>query len=158
MSWGTGSWGAGSPWGTGTAAPPPTLSGVASYPGPTAPPSSPAVVAVRGGTILRVLGTNFVADEDRPYIEVDFLNGALEIVGQGYIFDPEFDIQASHITCGAPALEAGLYSLRVTTAGGTSGILADAVAARLFAEEFKTHDVRRKWGPKWDTGDRLLRR
>lgn len=155
MSWGTGPWGSGSPWGTGAALPPPTLIAITSDPGPTASTSSPAVVAERGGTICTLVGTNF-ADP----MTVEILRGgggAYTVVAEGYIFDPRYDIQRGRCYVGAPALEVGLYSVRVTTAGGTSGVLADVLASRRFAEEFKTLSVRGKWAPVWATGPRLLR-
>ena len=160
MTWGTGSWGAGSPWGTGSALPPPTLIGVTSAPGPTAESSSPAVVAERGGTILTVIGTNFFASEDEPFVTIEVLlggPGGYQVVGTCFVFDPEFDVARNRIFCGAPALLNGLYHLRVTTEGGESNVLENVIAARLFAEEYKTLSVRGKFSPKWRTGPRLLR-
>jgi len=162
MTWGgTGGWGAGSPWGTGSgeAAAPPTLSAVASEHGTTAPSSGPAVIAVRGGTICRVVGSSFFASAAAPFVTIEFLIGVAPYtaVGTGYVFDPALDVTASRIIFGAPALEKGLYHLRVTTAGGSSGVLEDVIAARFFAEEYKTLSVRGKFSAKWATGPRILR-
>lgn len=160
MTWGTGPWGSGSPWGTGVTLPPPTLIGVSSDPGETAPTTNPAVVAIRGGTICKALGTNFFTRDSRPFIDIEILTGgpgAYVVVGTGYVFDPDFDIKSNLVFFGAPALARGLYHVRVTTDGGTSNVLTDAIAARLFAEEYKTVSVRGKFAPKWATGPRLLR-
>jgi RNA 3'-terminal phosphate cyclase len=78
-------------------------------------------------------------------------------LGDGYIFDPEFDLRRNRTYFGAPRLEAGLYSIRVVTAGGTSNVLEDVIAARRFAEEYKTLSVRGKFSTKWATGPRILR-
>jgi len=162
MTWGTGPWGAGSPWGTGSgvAAAPPTLTAVTSDPGPLAPRSGPATVAIRGGTICRVVGSSFFASAAAPFVLIELLTGSVgsyDLAGLGYVFDPEFDVTSSRIIFGAPALEAGLYHLRVTTEGGSSGVLEDVIAARLFSEEYKTVSVRGKFSPKWDSGSRILR-
>lgn len=166
MTWGTGTWGSGSPWGTGEALPPPTLISVSSEPGATASRSEPAVVARRGGTILRVIGTNFFDP-----VTVEILRGgagAYEVVGEAYVFDPEFDVAPNRIICGAPAFGApvaslggdrpgdGLYHVRVTTDGGTTEVLEDTIEARLFAEENKTLAVRNKYSRQWVAGPRVL--
>ena len=160
MSWGIGPWGSGSPWGTGTVLPPPTLISVSSQPGPTAQKSNPAVIARRGGTVCTAFGTNFFTRESRPYIDVDLLIGnlgAYEVVATGYVFDSEFDILRNKVLFGAPALQDGLYHLRITTDGGPSPVLENAIEARLFAEEYKTVSVRAKYAPVWATGPRFLR-
>lgn len=158
--WGAGSWGL-APWGTGVELPPPTLIGVSSEPGPIAPNLNPAVVAIRGGTVCKVLGMNFFARDESPFVDVEILRGgpgAYIVVGTGFVFDPDFDVARNRIFFGAPALERGLYHLRVITDGGASNVLENVIAARLFAEEFKTVSVRGKFAPKWATGPRLLRR
>ena len=112
------------------------------------------------GTILTITGTNFFASEDEPFITIEVLIGTLgfyTVVGTCFVFDPEFDIARNRIFAGSPALLQGLYHLRVTTEGGVSNVLEDVLAARLFAEEYKTLSVRGKFGPKWRTGPRLLR-
>jgi len=160
VSWGVGPWGAGSPWGTGTVLPPPSLIGVSSQPGPTATRSNPAVIARRGGTICTALGTNFFTRETRPYIDVELLiggAGAYTVVGTGYVFDPAFDILRNKVHFGAPALQDGLYHLRITTDGGASTVLENVIEARLFAEEYKSISVRAKYAPVWKTGTRFLR-
>ena len=155
MSWGIGPWGSGSPWGTGTVLAVPTLVSVASEPDATAPTMSPAVVAEQGGTICRLFGTNFA---DPMTVEIG-LGSTLSFtkLGEGYIFDPEFDLRSNRVFFGAPALERGLYSIRVVTAGGTSNVLEDVLSARLFAEEYKTISVRGKFSAKWRTGPRILK-
>lgn len=162
MTWGTGPWGSGSPWGVGALVtlPPPSLVATSSEPGPIAPASGPAVIACRGGTICRIVGTNFVADEVAPYVQIDFLigtGGSYTQVGTGYVFDPTFDVSRNRLTFGSPRLEPGLYHVQVTTPGGASGVLEDAFAARYFADEYKTTAVRGKFSPKWATGPRILR-
>lgn len=155
MSWGTGPWGAGSPWGGGISLPVPGLIAVSSFPDPTAEATLPAVVNEIGGTICLAIGTNF-ADP----ITVDILIGGLgsyTVVANGYVVDPRFDVESNRVFFGAPALVRGLYHLRVTTAGGTSGVLENVIAARLFADEYKTVSVRGKFSPKWITGPRILR-
>lgn len=155
MTWGIGPWGAGAPWGTGVLLPPPTLIGVSSDPGPTASTTGPAVIDENGGTVCLLLGTNFFDP-----ITIEILiggSGAYTVVGTGYVFDPRYDLEQNRCYFGAPALERGLYHLRATTAGGTSGVLVNALAARQFAEEFKTLSVRGKFSSKWETGPRILR-
>jgi hypothetical protein len=159
VTWGTTPWGLW-PWGSITPLagplPPPTIVGVASYPGPTAPASSPAVIDENGGTICLVVGTNFYDP-----ITIDFLTGPgggpYTVVAQGYVFDPRFDLTQTRCMFSAPALERGLYHVRVTTGGGSSAVLEDAFAARRFADEFKTVSVRGKFSPVWETGPRILR-
>lgn len=155
MSWGTGSWGAGAPWGTGSAAPPPTLTAVVSDPGPVAPSTNPAVVAIKGGTVCRLIGTNF---SDPMTIEIGLgSGGSFVAVAEGFVFDPELDLRRNRVFFGAPRLERGLYSVRVTTVGGVSGVLEDAIAARLFADEYKTVSARSKFARKWLSGTRILK-
>ena len=159
MTWGKGPLGL-SPWGTGTTLPPPSLIAVTSDPGPTAEVTSPAVVAERGGTILTIVGTNFFASDDAPFVTIEALlggPGSYQVVGTCFVFDPEFDVARNRIFAGAPALLQGLYHLRVTTEGGESNVLENVIAARLFAEEYKTLSVRGKFAPKWRTGPRHLR-
>jgi len=160
MSWGTGPWGTGSPWGIGTVLPPPTLIGVSSQPGPTAQKANPAVIARRGGTVCTAFGTNFFTREERPFIDVELLAGSVgsyEVVGTGYVFDFEFDILRNKVFFGTPSLQDGLYHLRIRTDGGESGVLENVIEARLFAEEYKTISVRGKYAPVWKTGPRFLR-
>lgn len=155
MTWGIGPWGAGSPWGTGTALAPPTLIGVSSSPGPTASSSGPAVVDENGGTICTLIGTNF-ADPTTIDILVGG-PGSYVVVAQGYIFDVRYDLRANRIVFGAPALERGLYHVRATTGGGPTSVLSNVIAARRFAEEHKTLSVRGKFSSTWETGPRILR-
>lgn len=155
MSWGVGPWGAGAPWGTGSTLPPPTLISVSSDPGATAPSSSPAVVDVKGGTVCQLFGTNFF---DPVTVEIGLgTGGGFIVLGEGYVFEGVLDVRRNRVYFGSPRLVAGLYSVRVTTEGGTSGVLEDVIAARLFADEFKVVSVRGKYSAKWATGPRILR-
>lgn len=151
MSWGTGPWGTGA-WGTGSAAPVPTLIGV-----------SPGVVARRGGDVITVLGTGF-----RRPITIEVLQGGL-VVGTCYAFEADilndekvggnlnlFALTRTRVYAGTPALEDGVYDLRVTTDGGSSGILVGALTYELFAEEVKVQRVRQGFMAKWRAGRRLL--
>ena len=154
MTWGSASWGAGSPWGTGTVLPPPTAVVVTSNVDPTTP-TTPAVVAIRGGTVCRLFGTNIF---DPVTVEISLNIGGFTVIAEGFVFDPEFDVARNHVWFGAPRLDRGLYSIRIVTAGGPSNVLVDAIIARPLADEFKTVSVRAKFSPKWRTGPRLLRR
>jgi hypothetical protein len=104
----------------------------------------------RGGTVIKVLGENFF---DPMIVEV--LRAGL-VVGTGYIFDPEFDLERNRAFVGMPALADGFYDLRVTTDGGTSGVLVDALEYRLFSEQTKIHRVRVGLAAPWVTGPRIL--
>ncbi len=155
MTWGKGPWGAGSPWGTGVTLPPPVLLSVFSFPPAPVDTTDPAVIARRGGTVCLVSGNNFFDP-----VTIDILTGgpgAYTVVATGYVFDPEFDVERNRVFFGAPALQDGTYSVRVTTDGGVSGVLDNVLEARLFAEEFKTLSVRGKFSTAWDTGPRILR-
>lgn len=153
MSWGTGPWGAGSPWGSTLAtAAPPTLAGVASATISIASSSSPAVVDRLGGTVITLLGSGFTLDAT-----VEIYTATLGVVAYASIVRPELDVVAagSKIYAGCPALEPGTYGVRVVTPGGSSE-LADAIAAREFADAHKIVSVRGKWAPRWATGPRIL--
>ncbi len=139
MSWGKSAWGS-SPWGTGVSAPPPSLIS-----------STPAIVERRGGTIITILGTDFTTPAT-----VEVLVGGTTVVGTCYIFDPDFDLTSNRLIVGTPALSDGLYDLRVTTSGGPSAVLENALDVRLHAEQFKVESVRRKWAPAWEAGVRVL--
>jgi hypothetical protein len=149
VTWGDGgSWGSGSPWGTGAALPPPTLISVAS---PLAISTGlPAIVERRGGTVCRVLGTNFFDP-----LTIEILRAAV-VVGTGYLFDAEFDLNRTRAFVGMPALADGFYDLRVTTEGGDSNVLTDALEYRLVSEQVKIHRVRIGYSAPWITGPRLL--
>lgn len=152
MSWGTGSWGTSS-WGTGGNAPPPTLISVASLAGTLAPTQAPAVVAEKGGTVCLLVGTNFF---DPTTVEIG-IGTTFTKIGEGYIFDPEFDISKNRVYFATPPLVRGVYNLRVVTEGGTSNVLQNVISARLFADEYKVVSVRGKFSEKWATGPRILR-
>lgn len=155
MTWGIGPWGSGSPWGTGTILPPPTISSVRSDPGPTAGSSGPSVIDEEGGSILTVHGTNF---DEAMIVELVLGGpGTYAAVAECYIFDARYDVTRSRCYVGTPAVERGLYHVRVTTTGGMSNVLEDVVAARDFAYRRKVLEARSKFSPKWDTGPRILR-
>jgi hypothetical protein len=154
MTWGLGAWGH-SPWGGIGAVPPASLISVMSFPGPTAEPANPAVVDENGGTICLLIGSAF-----SDPMEIEILIGSsptYTVVGTGYIFDPRYDLERNRCYFGAPALERGLYHVRAITSGGPSGVLENVIAARRFADEFKTVSVRGKFSSKWATGPRILR-
>lgn len=152
MSWGLGPWGI-SPWGTGNEAPPPAIGGVASPLGGPGPLGG-ALVEVRGGTVISIVGTDFFAP-----MTVEVLVGAgapFSVVGTCFIWDYEFDLRNNRVFAGTPKLPAGLYHLRVTTDGGPSPVFLDAIEAVPFAEEVKVQRVRRAWAPIWKVGPRVL--
>lgn len=139
MTWGVGPWGAGGPWGTGVALPPPVLIGV----------SDPIVNRV-GGTVVVVYGENFY---DPMLVEI-LKSG--NVVGEGILWDPTLNLEENRAWVGMPALDDGFYDLRVTTDGGVSPVLVNALEYRLFAEEAKTLAARSKWGKNWDVGPRIM--
>lgn len=152
MSWGTTSWGSGSSWGTGETLPTPSISDLA-IDAPSIPGEDPAA-DVEGGTVIRIFGNGFFDP-----IEIELLTGttgAYEVVGVGYVWNPEFDLRSNWVYFGAPALDAGLYHLRVRTDGGESNVLEDAIRYRVFAERYKIVSVRGKHSRNWETGRRLL--
>lgn len=150
MTWGIGPWGAGSSWGAGVAVPAPTLTNVVADVPEGISTNGPAVVDARGGTVLSLLGTGFSAPAT-----VEVLAGG-SVVAEAFLFDDVFDLSRTRVYVGSPALEPGLYGVRVTTEGGVAE-LADAIAARPFADEYKTASTRGKFAPKWLTGPRILR-
>jgi len=144
--WGVGEWGIDS-WGLqGELTASPTLVSVITPHGERA---GSGVVARRGGDVIQIIGTNF---GDPMTIEV--LQAAI-VVGTCYIFRPSFDIQPTKVFCGTPALDDGVYDLRVTTTVATA-TLASALTYELFSEEAKTLIVRSNINPKWRTGRRML--
>ena len=157
MTWGTGPWGGDTvPWGTGSDTPPPAVIGVTSEPGPGVPAANPAVINVLGGTILRIVGSNFYDP-----VTVELLSGSggsYVVAGAAYVFDPAFDVTAKLIYAGSPRLDIGTYSLRVSTPAGVSAIAVNVIEARVFADEYKTVSVRSKFGTPWATGSRELRK
>lgn len=138
MAWGTGPWGE-TPWGTGLDLPPPVLLAV-----------SPSILAEQGGTVIKIIGENFFAP-----VTVDVLDGGV-VVARGFVFDDEFDVEENRIFACMPARPTGLWDLRVTTPGGSSGVLADALDYRYFADESKVQRVRMGFAAPWRTGPRLF--
>lgn len=103
----------------------------------------------RGGTVIEITGAGFdssavvsVLDTGTP-------------VGTGYIFDPVFDVTATKLYVGMPAVDPGTYDLSVTV-GSDTGVLVGALIYVLFSEENKLHEVRRNWGSNWEVGVRIL--
>lgn len=147
MSWGVGPWGVGSPWGTGSEAPPPTIIAVGTPHGETAPSG---VVAREGGDVITVIGEHF---SDPMTIEI--MLGA-QVVGECYIALPRYDIRRNRVYAGTPPQPDGTYGIRITTVGGTSPIFLNALTYGLFSEEMKVEVVRKNMSAKWKTGRRLL--
>lgn len=148
MTWGTGEWGV-SPYGSGTA-PPPTVLLVSSPLGLS--PGGRPLVEIRGGTVIQIAGTDFFAPVT---IEV-LVNPSGPSAGFCEVFDYKFDLTRNMIFAGTPKLVAGTYAIRVTTDGGPSAILTNAMDAAPFAEEMKVQRVRRSYAPGWAVGPRVL--
>jgi hypothetical protein len=100
--------------------------------------------------VVRLLGTNF----NDPMI-IDVLQSGV-VVGNAFYFDAEFDLESNLCFVGMPALDDGFYDMQVTTPGGTSPLLVNAVEYRLFAEEMKVQRVRIGFSSPWAAGGRLL--
>jgi hypothetical protein len=137
--WGRAPWGGDAAWGAGVDLPLPILHAV-----------HPTVLEIRGGTVLGIFGENFF---DPMTVEV---LDAGEVVGTGYIFDAEFDLERNRAYAGMPAMAEGVYDLRVTTAGGDSNVLEGALDYRLHSEQAKVHGGRIKFSSTWKTGPRTL--
>lgn len=155
MSWGAGPWGY-MPWGSGITLAVPTILGVSSDPGPLASRTNPAVVDEKGGTICTLLGSGF---SDPILVEVLMGSfGSYEVVGEGYVVEPRYDLQSNRVIFGAPALEGdAYYHLRVTTEGGESDVLEDCLRALPFADRLKIVSTRAKWADAWVAGARVMR-
>ncbi len=138
--WSTGNWGL-SPWGSPGA---PSLA-VIDLGG--CDPSDFANVL--GGTPATLYGNNFFD----PAV-VELLQGSL-VVGRAEYFEGRLDLRLKKMIVGLPALPAGTYSVRVTTAYG-SALLPDAVTYKPFCEQTKVHRVRRRFAPAWATGPRWM--
>lgn len=152
MSWGTGVWGT-SGWGSGVSAPVPTIISV-----------SPGVVSRHGGDVITVLGTGFT----KPIL-IEVLQ-SLQVLETCYAFDADvlndpfedegdiglYALTGTRVFAHTPALEDGVYDLRVTTDGGPSAIFAGALTYELFAEEVKVLRARQSVTNKWVTGRRML--
>ena len=138
MSWGTGGWGA-EGWGVGGTASAPTLTSV-----------SPGVLDVEGGDVITIVGSNFFYP-----VVVELLQASV-VLGTCYMFDPEFDLTASRLIVGSPALPTGIYDLKVSTPNGLEATLVSALTYKVVAEEVRTHQGRAKWASAWLTGPRYL--
>jgi hypothetical protein len=157
MTWGIGPWGAGSPWGTGSVTPPPTLIA-----------ASPTVIDELGGDVILLVGTNFIDPMLVEFMQAgvtigastvpgsDYADAIADDVARGIILDPRYDIEQNRAYVGTPALPVGTYDVRVTTAGGTSGVLVGAVESMVIAMEHRVLAMRAKWGRAWQVGPRLL--
>jgi hypothetical protein len=110
-------------------------------------------VEIRGGTVIGIVGTDFFAP-----VTIDVLigGGPFVSVGRCFVWDYEFDLKNNRIFAGTPALAAGLYHLQVTTDGGPSAVLLNALEYVPFAEEMKVQRARRSFAPVWKTGPRVL--
>jgi hypothetical protein len=161
VTWGIGPWGL-TPWGTGGALPVPALAAIQSFPGPLAENTGPAVVDELGGTVCLALGSGFDVS-----VTVEILAGPIGtpivVVDEdgkpvmGYVAQTRYDVTSSRVYFGAPALTRGLYHVRLSTDGGTSSVLENAIAARSFAYDYKIVSARAKLAPQWATGTRELR-
>jgi len=83
-------------------------------------------------------------------------NAGTIVFGTAEYFEARLDLRAGKILAGFPALAAGTYGIRTTTAAGTSAVLPDAVTYAVFAEEGKVQRVRRRYADIWATGNRIL--
>lgn len=137
--WGTEKWGIDS-WGSaGLALDMPIITAV-----------SPTICDVKGGTVLAIFGTDFVS----PIVEV--LDGALQLIGTGYIFEDRLDVRLTKMLVGMPAAPVASYGLRVITPFGVSPVLPNAVTYKVFAEEAKVLRTRRLFSRAWRTGERII--
>lgn len=120
----------------------------------------PAPIDIQGGSVLVLVTENVVASELEPFVTVEFLTGGpgLYVVhARGHINTPARDVSLERVFVATPALEPGLYHVRVTTEEGVSNVEEDAVLAQAFAERHKVLATRAKWASAWDTGPRRLR-
>lgn len=138
MPWGTSPWGLG-PWGGGA----PVIDLVVT-------PWGGGIVDVLGGDVITIGGSNFA---DPVLIEVLFGGN---VVGTCYVFDPRYDVSASRIYCGTPALAQGTYDVRVTTDAGTS-TLVGALTYEPIADQLKVERVRISLARVWSAGPLVLR-
>ena len=136
-AWGVGQYGV-SPWGASVTGGPPTIISV-----------SPGIVDVAGGTVITIAGNNF----NRTAV-IEVLQGSV-VLGYGLIALPDFDVQPNRLYVGLPALAAGIYDLHIATNNGDA-LLANAIEYREFASEYKVETARRKFGPSWNLGSRIL--
>lgn len=136
-----------SPWGTGT------YGGVPGVGLPAIYSVSPGTLEVEGGTILTIVGTNFIPELVPQVLTGVF--GSYTVIAEGYLFDPNFDLTATRAIVGMPALNTGSYHLRVTTPIGLSNVLENVLIYKPHAEEVIAQKGRAGWSPKWKTGTRM---
>lgn len=110
---------------------------------------SDPIVPRRGGKVVKILGTGFEAGA-----VVELLQASV-VQGEGYIFDPDFDVTATCIFVGLPPLPDGVYDLQITVGVDTATFVA-AFDYRLFAEETKAQRARIGFAAGWRTGPRIL--
>ena len=139
MTWGFTPWGLG-PWG-----------GAAPVVDLVSTPWGAGIVDVLGGDVIRIGGTGFY---DPVLVEV--LDAFAVVVGTCYVFDPRYDVSASRIYCGTPALARATYDIRVTTGAGSSTLVA-ALNYEPIAGQIKAERVRSGFAEAWVTGRRILR-
>jgi len=139
--WGIQPWGLG-PWGGG-APPVDTLFLVTNADG------GPAILDVKGGTVIIVHGVSF-ADP----IVFELLDGGNNVVGLTYYPFANLDLRPAKAVVGTPALPAGDYTLRVQGSPPESSTLQ--VSYVRYAEEMKVQRVRGRFAPFWATGERIL--
>lgn len=159
--WGTGGYGTGGYGGSGVPIPAGTGPGWGVDPWGTAPwgsfeaeaPTlyavSPGIIEVEGGTVVSIFGENFFPE----FVPQVLLGGVVQ--AEGYLFDPNFDLEPDRAIAGLPALPAGTYDLRVKTPAGLSSVLAGALIYKPHADETIIQKGRSNWSAKWRTGRRL---
>ena len=120
---------------------------------PTIYEVSPGLLEVEGGTILTIVGADFFP-EFIPQVVSGPPGGPYELLAEGYLFDPEYDLTPDRALPGMPPMVAGVYSLRVSTPAGLSNVLENALTYAPFADEVIIQKVRSAWSAKWRVGAR----
>lgn len=141
--WGYFPWGLG-PWGS-------SLSGLEP---PIIYDISPGVLEVEGGTVVTILGANFIPGFV-PEVLTGPPGGPYTLVAEGYLFDPDYDLTPSRGLPGMPARPTGTYSLRVRTPIGVSNVLENVLFYKPHADEVIIQKARSSLSEKWRTGTRL---
>jgi hypothetical protein len=142
-SWGFGEWGL-SPWGcVEPGEDPPIIYDV-----------SPGVLEVEGGTVVTITGANFFPTFI-PRVLTGPIGGPYELLKEGFLFDPDFDLTPTVAKPGMPALPTGTYHLQISTPLGLSNVLEDALVYKLHAHPVKAQKGRNFWSPKWAVGKKV---
>lgn len=111
--------------------------------------SESVLVDTLGGDVITVLGNNFAAPLTAK-VMVDAV-----VMGDCYLFDERYDLKASKVYLGTPALPPGYYTLQITTPSGT--IVAGVGLTYIeVARELKAERVRGAFSRAWRTGTRYL--